>query len=142
MRAHGGFRLCIVEIDNMRGLPPSCTTPAADGMVVHTHTERVVQVRKTVLELLLAYDDHNCLFCESSGDCELQKLVYGHGIRHVPFRSDFVASPKDDSNPLIVRDHNKCVLCGRCVRACLQIQGNGVIDFGCRGSDSFYHNVQ
>ncbi len=121
----------------MRGLPPSCTTPAADGMVVHTHTERVVQVRKTVLELLLAYGDHNCLFCESNGACELQRLVYEHGIARVPFDPHVVPVPKDDTNPLIVRDHNKCVLCGRCVRACLSVQANGVIDFGGRGSDSF-----
>lgn len=137
MPAHGGCRLCIVEVENMRGLPPSCTTPATDGMVVHTHTKKVIQVRKTVLELLLAYGDHNCLFCESSGRCELQKLVYEHGIQHVPFKTHYVPLPKDDTNPLIVRDHSKCVLCGRCVRACLNLQSNGVIDFGRRGSDSF-----
>jgi formate dehydrogenase major subunit len=144
MEAYGGCRLCIVEIENMRGLPPSCTTPAADGMVVHTHTERLVQVRKTVLELLLAYGDHNCLFCEANGACELQRLVYEHGIDRVPFSTTFVPVPKDDTSPLIVRDHNKCVLCGRCVRACLTVQSNGVIDFGGRGSDSFittFNNV-
>lgn len=136
MPAHGGCRLCIVEIDNVRGLPPSCTTPAADGMVIHTHTDRVVQVRKTVLELLLAYGDHSCLYCESNGACELQKLVYEHGITHVPFKADVAHRPKDESNPMIVRDHGKCVLCGRCVRACLNIQGNGVIDFAGRGSNA------
>jgi formate dehydrogenase major subunit len=144
MPVYGGCRLCIVEIENMRGLPPSCTTPAMDGMVVHTHSAKVMRVRKTVLELLLAYGDHNCLFCEFSGSCELQKLVYEHGIRELPFKTTFVPVPKDESSPLIVRDHNKCVLCGRCVRACLAIQGNGVIDFGGRGSDAFittFNNV-
>ncbi|MFH0825865.1 MAG: formate dehydrogenase subunit alpha [Pseudomonadota bacterium] len=136
MPPHGGCRLCIVEVENMRGLPPSCTTPAADGMVVHTHTERVERVRKTVLELLLAYGDHNCLFCEASGDCELQKLVYEHGIRPVPFKTNHTPAARDDTNPMIIRDHGKCVLCGRCVRACLTIQGNGVLDFGGRGADS------
>lgn len=137
MPPHGGCRLCVVEVDDMRGLPPSCATPAADGMVVHTHTERVVRVRKTVLELLLAYGNHNCLFCEASGACELQKLVYEHNIQQVPFKASHLAVPRDDSNPMIIRDHSKCVLCGRCVRACLALQGNGVIDFGGRGSDAF-----
>ena len=137
MPPYGGCRLCIVEIENMRGLPPSCTTPAADGMVVHTHTDKVIQVRKTVLELLLAYGDHNCLLCEQTGSCELQDLVYEHGIDRVRYKSEFVVKPLDTSNTMIVRDHNKCVLCGRCVRGCLEVQVNGVIDVAARGSDSF-----
>lgn len=137
MPPYGGCRLCIVEIENMRGLPPSCTTPAADGMIVSTHTPKLTQVRKTVLELLLAYGDHNCLLCEQTGQCELQDLVYEHGIDHVSIKSEFVPRPKDASNSMILRDQNKCVLCGRCVRGCLEVQVNGVIDVATRGSDSF-----
>lgn len=137
MPAYGGCRLCIVEIENMRGLPPSCTTPATDGMKISTHTDRLFRVRRTVLELLLAYGDHNCLMCEKNGECELQNLAYEHGIEQVRFKSDFVPKPVDLSNPAIVRDPNKCVLCGRCVRGCLSIQVNGVIDIAARGSDSF-----
>ena len=137
MPPYGGCRLCIVEIENMRGLPPSCTTPATDGMVIHTHTEKLIEVRRTVLELLVAYGDHNCLLCESTGACELQNLVYEHGIERVRFKTAYVPKPRDDANPMIVRDHNKCVLCGRCVRACLHVQVNGVIDVAARGSDSF-----
>jgi predicted molibdopterin-dependent oxidoreductase YjgC len=137
MHPYGGCRLCIVEIENMRGLPPSCTTPAADGMIVRTHTDKLQQVRKTVLELLVAYGDHNCLLCEASGNCELQNLVYEHGIEQVRIKTDFKPWPKDTSNPMFVRDQNKCVLCGRCVRGCLQIQVNGVIDVAARGSDSY-----
>jgi predicted molibdopterin-dependent oxidoreductase YjgC len=137
MPAYGGCRLCIVEIENMRGLPPTCTTPATDGMTVHTHTERVIQVRKSVLELLLTYGDHNCLLCEQTGSCELQDLVYEHGIDRVRYKSSFKPSPRDDSNTMIVRDPNKCVLCGRCVRGCLEVQVNGVIDVAARGSDAF-----
>jgi len=137
MPYYGGCRLCIVQIENMRGLPPSCTTPATDGMVINTHSEAVVQVRKTVLELLLAYGDHNCLFCEQSGNCELQNLVYEHGIEKTRFQTTFVPKPKDDTNPFIIRDQSKCVLCGRCVRACLHVQVNGVIDVAMRGSESF-----
>lgn len=137
MPPYGGCRLCIVEIENMRGLPPSCTTPAANGMVVHTHTDRLTRVRKTVLELLLAYGDHNCLLCEQNGNCELQDLVYEHEIDHVRIKTEFKPKPKDETNPMLVRDHNKCVLCGRCVRACLQVQVNGAIDIAARGSDSY-----
>ncbi len=137
MPPYGGCRLCIVEIQNMRGLPPSCTTPATDGMIVTTHTERLAKVRKTVLELLLAYGDHNCLLCEQNGSCELQNLVYEHGIDAVRFTTDFVRKPIDDSSTMMVRDQNKCVLCGRCVRACLSVQVNGVIDIAARGSDSY-----
>ncbi|MCE5333286.1 MAG: formate dehydrogenase subunit alpha [Desulfobacteraceae bacterium] len=137
MPPYGGCRLCIVEIENMRGLPPSCTTPATDGMVISTHTERLARVRKTVLELLVAYGDHNCLFCEMNGNCELQNLVYEHGVNTIRFKTDFVPRPKDESNPMIIRDQNKCVLCGRCVRACQNVQVNGVIDVAARGSNSF-----
>jgi len=137
MPPYGGCRLCIVEIEKMRGLPPTCTTPATDGMVIHTHTERVIQVRRTVLELLLTYGDHNCLLCEQTGNCELQDLVYEHGIDHVRFKKSFMPGPKDDSNTMIVRDQNKCVLCGRCVRGCIEFQVNGVIDIAARGSDAF-----
>ena len=137
MPPYGGCRLCIVEIENMRGLPPSCATPAADGMRVSTHTERLFRVRRTVLELLLAYGDHNCLVCEKNGECELQNLVYEHGIDHLRYKTSFVPKPVDDSSTTIVRDPNKCVLCGRCVRGCLAVQVNGVIDIAARGSDSF-----
>jgi len=137
MRPYGGCRLCIVEIEKMRGLVPTCTTPAADGMVIHTHTDKVVQVRKSVLELLLAYGNHNCLLCESNGHCELQDLVYEHGIDSMRFKGDFKPIPLDDSNAMIARDLSKCVLCNRCVRACLEVQVNGVIEVARRGSDAF-----
>ncbi len=137
MPPYGGCRLCIVEIENMRGLPPSCTTPATNGMKVSTHTDRLARVRKTVLELLLAYGDHNCLMCEKNGECELQNLVYEHGIETVRFKTDFAPKTIDESSSMIIRDHNKCVLCGRCVRGCLSVQVNGVIDIAARGSDSY-----
>jgi len=97
-------------------------------MKVATHTDRLLRVRKTVLELLLAYGDHNCLMCEKNGECELQNLVYEHGIDTVRFKTGFVPRPVDVSSSMIVRDPNKCVLCGRCVRGCLHVQANGVID--------------
>lgn len=76
-----GYAVCIVEVEGADRLLPACDTPAVEGMVVNTHTERVVEARKLVLELLLVQGDHNCLFCDSNGDCKLQDLVYEHGIR-------------------------------------------------------------
>lgn len=137
MPPYGGCRLCIVEIENMRGLPPSCTTPATDAMKVTTHNDKLLRVRKTVLELLLAYGDHNCLMCEKNGECELQNMVYEHGIDAVRFKTSFVPKPIDASGTMIVRDPNKCVLCGRCVRACLHVQVNGVIDMAGRGAEAY-----
>jgi predicted molibdopterin-dependent oxidoreductase YjgC len=102
-------------------------------------------VRKTVLELLLAYGNHNCLMCEKNGECELQNLVYEHGIDTVRFKTGFVPRPVDVSSSMIVRDPNKCVLCGRCVRGCLHVQANGVIDIAGRGADAYistFNSVQ
>jgi predicted molibdopterin-dependent oxidoreductase YjgC len=137
MPPYGGCRLCIVEVENMRVLPPSCTTPAIDGMVIHTHSEKVQRVRKSVLGLLVAYGDHNCPLCERAGDCELQDLVYEHGLNYNHPRNEIKLKEKDTSNPMIIRDPNKCILCGRCVRGCLNVQMNGVIDVAGRGSDAF-----
>lgn len=137
MPPYGGCRLCIVEIQNMRGFPSSCTTPATEAMKVTTHTDRLFRMRRTILELLLAYGDHNCLMCQKEGECELQNLVYEHGIEKVRFKTGFVAAQVDDSSSMILRDPNKCVLCGRCVRGCLAVQVNGVIDMQGRGADAY-----
>lgn len=137
MPPYGGCRLCIVEVEKMRGLPPACTTPAADNMTINTHSEKIIQVRKTVLELLMAYGDHNCLLCDSNGKCELQDLVYEHGLDKSRYGGESTPLPLDESNSMIRRDLNKCVLCSRCVRACLEVQVNGVIDVANRGSDSY-----
>lgn len=125
----GVCRICVVEVDGEDRLLPACATPAMDGMVIHTHSERVVQSRKMVLELLLADGDHNCLFCESNGDCRLQELVYAHGIKDAPRKAPYKPRPIDDATPMIVRDFNKCVLCGRCVAACNDVQCNDAIPF-------------
>ena len=113
----------------------ACTTPVdRDGMVVNTKNERVLEARKMIVELLLASGDHNCLYCEANGDCELEDLVYELKIEQPRFSIDPPHWPTDDSNPMILRDLNKCVLCGRCVRGCNEVQVNNVIDFGYRGS--------
>lgn len=125
----GVCRICVVEVEGAERLLPACATPAAQGMVIETHSELAVASRKMMLELLLAEGDHNCLFCESNGDCRLQELVYEYGIKEAPKKAPHQPRPIDDATPMIFRDFNKCVLCGRCVAACNDIQGNDAIPF-------------
>ncbi len=125
----GVCRICVVEVEGADRLLPACATPAVDGMVVETHSGRVVQARRMMLELLLADGDHNCLFCESNGDCRLQELVYEYGIKDAPRKVPYESRPIDDATPMIFRDFNKCVLCGRCVAACNDVQCNDAIPF-------------
>jgi len=133
----GGCRVCVVEVEGARALLPSCATPVdRDGMVVHTKSERVLRARKLTVELLLASGNHDCPNCHSNGFCELQDLAYELDIEHPRFPIESPEHPSDHTNPMIVRDLNKCVLCGRCVRGCQDVQVNQVINFGFRGPDS------
>ena len=132
---YGACRMCVVEIEG-RGLLSSCTTPPEPGLKISLNTERTRRVRKTVLELMLANHDRECTTCDKSGHCELQKYSEEYGIRNIKFptkqKEDFL--PLDTSNPSIVRDPNKCILCGACVRACSEFQGHAVLGFANRGS--------
>jgi predicted molibdopterin-dependent oxidoreductase YjgC len=131
----GACRVCVVEVEGARSLVASCAFPIGqDGMVIKTDTERVIAARRMAVELLLASGDHNCLLCESNGNCELQDLVYELKIERPRFPADSPGHSLDESNPMIFRDLNKCILCGRCVRACNEVQVNQVIDFGYRGA--------
>jgi predicted molibdopterin-dependent oxidoreductase YjgC len=131
----GACRVCVVEVERARSLVASCVFPVEqEGMVIKTDTERVIAARRMAVELLLSSGDHNCLLCESNGRCELQDLVYELKIEQPRFPSESPGHSLDDSNPMIFRDLNKCILCGRCVRACNEVQVNRVIDFGYRGA--------
>lgn len=132
LSVYGACRMCVVEIEG-KGVVASCSTPPEDGMVIHTNTERTLRVRRTVLELLLANHDRDCTTCEKSGSCKLQELSYRFGIRNVRFGEKEDLVPIDDSSPSIVRDMNKCILCGDCIRVCSEIQGIGAIDLASRG---------
>ncbi len=132
-KVYGGCRLCIVEIDGMRGMPISCGTEVSDGMVVRTDTENIHKVRKMVVELMIASGDHNCMTCEMNGACTLQKLAYNYGIDKPRFELRGEPVPIDDDNPFIIRDYSKCVLCGRCLRVCNEVIGRGAINFSNRG---------
>ena len=132
----GACRMCVVEIDG-RMIQASCTTPPAEGMVVKTNTEKVRSIRKSILELLLANHDRECTTCDKSGSCELQKYAEEYGIKDADVKK-FVQRkellPIDDSAFTLVRDPNKCILCGACVRACSEFQGHSVLGFANRGS--------
>jgi len=137
LRNTGACRVCVVEVEGARALVPSCATPVdRDGMVVHTGNERVLKARKLTVELLIASGNHDCPNCHSNGACELQNLAQELEIELPRFPVEHPAYLADNSNPMIVRDLNKCVLCGRCVRGCQEVQVNQVIQFGFRGPHS------
>lgn len=132
----GGCRLCIVEIKGIPRLVTSCTTPVAEGMEVTTTNERIEDLRKTVLELILSDHPNDCMVCEKAGECTLQELAYFYGIRENRFNGERRVYEKRDGNPFIEREMEKCILCGRCVKVCDEVQGVSAIDFAYRGFKS------
>lgn len=130
----GACRMCVVEVEGQQGLVPSCAFPVADGMKVQTHSPRVIRARKTIVELLLANHPDDCLYCIRSGSCDLQALAEDLGVRERRYVGERTVGRMDISNPSIVRDPDKCILCGRCVRICEEVQGVSAIDFLGRGS--------
>lgn len=133
LTSFGACRMCVVEVEG-RGIQSSCTMPPEQGLKIHLNTEKTRRIRKTVLELLLANHDKSCLTCEKSGDCELQRYAEEYGITKIRYAEKEDYLPIDDSSPSIVRDPNKCILCGACVRACTEFQGHSVLGFANRGS--------
>jgi len=129
----GGCRLCLVEIKGSPKPVASCTTFARAGMEVITTSPRLEQLRKTTLELILSDHPKDCIVCERAGDCKLQELAYFYGIRDNRFEGERRVYAKRDTNPLIERDMEKCIICGQCVRICDELQGVGAIDFAYRG---------
>jgi NADP-reducing hydrogenase subunit HndD len=134
LTASGACRMCVVEVEGQRGLVPSCAFPVADGMKVRTHSRRAVNARKTIIELLLANHPDDCLYCIRSGNCRLQQYAEELGVRQRRFAGEHSRYSLDTSSPSIVRDPAKCVLCGKCVRVCGEIQNVAAIDFIGRGS--------
>ena len=130
----GACRVCVVEVENARSLVASCCAPITPGMVVRTNTPAIRAAQKMIVELMWSSGDHNCLTCEQNGQCELQNLIYWLQIDKPRFNIEPPGYHMDDSNTMIHRDLNKCILCGRCIRACNEIQVNEVLDFAMRGS--------
>ena len=132
----GACRLCLVEIKGSNKLLPACVTSVFEGMQVSTNTERLQTHRRTILELLLAERNHICSVCVANGHCELQSLCQEQGVTHVhlPYRNPEL--PVDASHERFTADHNRCILCTRCVRVCSEIEGAHVWDVMGRGIDS------
>ncbi|RQW82491.1 MAG: Fe-S-binding domain-containing protein [Geobacter sp.] len=130
---YGGCRICVVEIKGARNLPASCVTAAAPGMVVETDSPAVMEARKTILELMLANHPVDCMTCEKSGDCRLQDYAFRYDVKAAKFCGAKKVYDFDDSNPYISRDMEKCILCGKCVRTCQDVEDRGVISFAYRG---------
>ena len=158
---YGGCRLCVVEIEKMRGFPTACTTPAGDGMVVKTDTQQLQQFRQGVLELILTEHPHVCLecwrsercepfdiclrsatitercvLCPKNGRCELQEVVDYVGLKEFTLPYAYKDLPIHKEDPFFDRDYNLCILCGRCVRVCQEVRGAGTIAFTFRGSEA------
>ena len=127
VQAIGACRLCLVEIEGARTLVTACVMPATDGMKVHTHTKRVREARRTVLELLLSEHAGDCQTCDRNNDCELQAVAHELGITEIRYPGEKPVPGMDTSTPGIVRDNGKCIKCRRCVAACGQIQAVGTL---------------
>lgn len=156
----GACRICLVEVEGATNLMASCATPAASGMVIKTDSSRVIETRRMNLELLMASGQHNCLsqdmdadswtdfqlkatdwkehqdLCPAYGVCHLQELAIQYKIKTTRFNLTPAPYPIENVNPFIVRDFSRCILCGRCVQACNEIQVNNAISFGYRGAVS------
>jgi predicted molibdopterin-dependent oxidoreductase YjgC len=133
----GACRMCVVSVEGARGLQTACTTPVSQGMVVDTESAEAREARRFALAMLLTDHPNDCMTCEVNGECELQDLVYDYGVswpEHSGRRHTYEIDP--DPNPFIFIDRNKCILCGRCIRACREIQNRDVWDFAYRGFET------
>jgi formate dehydrogenase major subunit len=131
---HGACRMCLVEVEGMRGLQTSCTCPVTEGMRVHTETEQVLEGRRFALELLFSERNHYCMYCQVSGDCELQDLAYRYGLDHWRYPRPTQKKEVDASHPYIIMEPNRCILCTRCVRACAEVAACHTLGLRERGS--------
>ena len=132
---YGACRLCTVENDRGKTFA-SCAEPPRDGMVIYTNTPRLMRYRRTILELLLAAHDRDCTTCVKSGECHLLELAHRMGVDRIRFKNREAKYPIDESSPAIVRNPNKCILCGDCVRMCDNVQSVNAIDFAYRGTST------
>ncbi|CAH2032219.1 molybdopterin-dependent oxidoreductase [Trichlorobacter ammonificans] len=137
LKPFGACRMCLVEVEQMKGrLIPACTTPVTEGMIVRCTTPAVEKARKLVLELLMLNHPLDCPVCDKGGDCELQNLAYDHKVNVNRLSDEKFHHEIDYNNPLIERDQNRCVLCGKCVRICDEIVSRGALTFMNRGIET------
>lgn len=131
----GGCRVCVVEVEGRRNLAPACKTECSEGMTINTHSMRVINARRTVMELILSDHPSDCLICAKAGNCELQSLAQDLGIREIPYKGE-QSSYKGDESPSIIREMDKCIMCRRCETACNEVQTVGVLSAINRGFNS------
>jgi len=131
----GACRMCLVEIKGSNKLLPACVTAIFEGMEVSTNTERLQRYRRNILEMLFAERNHICSVCVANGHCDLQSLAVKLGMSHVHFPYQYPRLPVDASHERFVVDHNRCILCTRCVRVCDEIEGAHTWDVMSRGAD-------
>ncbi|MEA2055226.1 MAG: NADH-dependent [FeFe] hydrogenase, group A6 [Candidatus Thermoplasmatota archaeon] len=136
LEPYGACRVCAVEVEGERRLIPSCTREVSEGMIVHTHSARVRRARRMLVELMLANHPADCFTCERNQICELLKLAYELGVKDVRFDGEKPSFELDETSSSIIRDTNKCILCGRCIRVCHDVQTVQVIGFINRGPDT------
>src|SRR5579859_6129508 len=133
LTAVGACRICLVEISGAERLFPACTTPIQEGMAVTTNSPKLTRYRRISVELLLIERNHICAVCVSNGHCELQSMATALGISTVEFAYNFPKLSIDVSHPRFVLDHNRCILCTRCVRVCAELEGAAVWEIASRG---------
>ncbi|HET6207254.1 MAG TPA: bidirectional hydrogenase complex protein HoxU [Terracidiphilus sp.] len=133
LSAVGACRLCMVELAGTDRLLPACTTPVQEGMSIKTTSAKLVLYRQMTVELLLVERNHICSACVSNGHCELQALAQSLGITHARYSYNCPPMPVDMTHPRFVLDHNRCILCTRCVRVCAELEGASVWEVGARG---------
>lgn len=131
----GGCRVCVVEVEGRRNLAPACKQKCEEGMVVNTHSVRVINARRTVMELILSDHPFDCLVCAKSGECDLQTLAQNLGIRDIHYKGE-QSTYKGDESPAIIREMDKCIMCRRCETACNDVQTVGVLSAINRGFES------
>ena len=136
VKAFGSCRMCLIEVDGMRGTPASCTTPVAEGMVVRTHSALLQRLRTVVTELYLSEHPSTCPGCNGHGECELHEQAVALGLRQGRFGARQEPLPVDNSNPYFAFDPAQCLVCSRCVRACDEVQGTFALTIEGRGPDS------
>ncbi len=130
---YGSCRVCVVEDEESGDLLASCVTPVNDGMEIKTNSAKARHARRTNVELLLANHPNECLTCDQNGSCELQDIAYELGVTEISFSGETTDYEKDEVGPALKRDPNKCILCGRCVRVCEEVQGVSALEFTDRG---------
>jgi predicted molibdopterin-dependent oxidoreductase YjgC len=133
----GGCRMCIVEVEGRPNPTPSCGLECREGMVVHTQTEQLNDMRRDIIDLFVSDHPLNCVICDKNGDCDLQKYAYQYNIHETSFDFELSRPYYQDDNPFFVRDHQYCILCGKCVRVCDEVVGANAIDFAERGFVSY-----